>query len=44
MDGYGNRYHEKLHQVYLVNNAEDKKPVGIVRIKDVARELVTIND
>jgi len=37
-------YHEKLHTIFLVNNEDDKKPVGLIRIKDIARELVTIND
>jgi len=37
-------YAEKLHTIFIVNNKEEKKPVGIIRIKDIARELVTITD
>jgi CBS domain-containing protein len=37
-------YGERLHTLFIVNNREEKKPVGVVNVKMIAKELVTVND
>jgi len=36
-------YFEKIHRVFVVDDRKSKKPIGVVSIKDIARELITVS-